>query len=127
VAAAHSSCGRGGCLVGACLLRITSRSIDTDFGDDHCAAGAGRKRSTARAGAGQLAHTEGLIANQFELISDRLTLIDPDVLDRHRTAENVSSMATLAGSQIERAARAFVSRDFKLAGDLSGRTTRSTS
>jgi phosphate transport system protein len=59
----------------------------------------------------QLAHHEGLIANQFELISEQLIAIDADVLDRHGTAAKLSSMATLTGSQLQLAATAFASRD----------------
>ncbi len=59
----------------------------------------------------QLAHTLGLIANQFELISQQLSDIDPDIPDRHRTTEKLTSMATLAGSQLQHAAIAFASRD----------------
>lgn len=62
-----------------------------------------------------LAHHEGLIANQFELISDQLTEIDADVVDRQGTAEKPSLMATLAGSQLQLAATAFTSRDLTLA------------
>ena len=63
----------------------------------------------------QLAHHEGLIANQFELISEQLTEIDADVPDRQRTADKLSSMATLAGSQLQLATTAFASRDLALA------------
>ena len=59
----------------------------------------------------QLAHTLGLIANQFELMSQQLTDIDPDIPDRHGTTEKLTSMATLAGSQLQHAATAFASRD----------------
>ena len=63
----------------------------------------------------QLAHHEGLIANQFALISEQLTEIDADVPDRQRTADKLSSMATLAGSQLQLATTAFASRDLALA------------
>lgn len=66
----------------------------------------------------QLAHHEGLIANQFELISEQLTEIDADVPDRQRTADKLSSMATLAGSQLQLAATAFASRDLALAAQV---------
>jgi phosphate transport system protein len=59
----------------------------------------------------QLAHHEGLIANQFELISEQLTEIDADVHDRQGTAEKLSLMATLTGSQLQLARTAFSSRD----------------
>ena len=63
----------------------------------------------------QLAHHEGLIANQFALISEQLTEINADVPDRQRTADKLSSMATLAGSQLQLATTAFASRDLALA------------
>jgi phosphate transport system protein len=66
----------------------------------------------------QLAHHEGLIANQFELISHQLAAIDPDVPDRYGTAEKLSTMATLAATQLHSAARAFTSRDLVLARGL---------
>ena len=100
------------------LLRITSRSIDADLVTITARQPPVASDLRLVLALVQLAHTEGLIANQFELISDQLTHIDPDVPDRRRTAESVSSMATLAGSQLERAARAFASRDFELAWGL---------
>jgi phosphate transport system protein len=66
----------------------------------------------------QLAHHQGLIANQFELISAQLAEADPGVLDRHGTGEKLSRMATLAGSQLASAADAFKHRDVVLARRL---------
>lgn len=63
----------------------------------------------------QLAHHTGLIANQFELISEQLIEIDPSVVDRQRTREKLSSMTTLAGSQLQSAAAAFAARDLTAA------------
>jgi phosphate transport system protein len=63
----------------------------------------------------QLAHHAGLIANQFELISEQLIEIDPSVIDRQRTREKLSSMTTLAGSQLQSAAAAFAARDLTAA------------
>lgn len=63
----------------------------------------------------QLAHHAGLIANQFELISEQLIEIDPSVVDRQRTREKLSSMTTLAGSQLQSAAAAFAARDLTAA------------
>jgi phosphate transport system protein len=63
----------------------------------------------------QLAHHEGLIANQFELISEQLMEIDPAVLDRQRTREKLSLMTRLAGSQLQSAAAAFAARDLNMA------------
>ena len=66
----------------------------------------------------QLAHTAGLIANQFDLISQELTNIDTDVPDQRATSATVASMATLAGTQLEHAATAFAARDLALARGL---------
>jgi phosphate transport system protein len=66
----------------------------------------------------QLAHHESLIANRFELISHQLAAIDPTVPDRYGTAEKLSTMATLAATQLHSAARAFTSRDLALARGL---------
>jgi phosphate uptake regulator len=41
--------------------------------------------------------------------------IDPAVLDRQRTEAKLSSMTTLAGSQLQSAAAAFAARDLTLA------------
>jgi len=59
----------------------------------------------------QLAHTLGLIGNQFDLIGHELADIDSDVRDRRRTSERIASMATLAGSQLQHAAMVFAARD----------------
>ena len=63
----------------------------------------------------QLAHHEALIANQFELVSQHLIDIDAAVPDRVGTAERLSAMSVLAGSQLHRAGAAFAARDVALA------------
>jgi phosphate transport system protein len=63
----------------------------------------------------QLAHHEGLIANQFELISAQLMETDPDVPDNQGTGEKLARMAKLAGSQLASATIAFARRDDALA------------
>jgi phosphate transport system protein len=63
----------------------------------------------------QVSQHEGLIANQFDLISQQLDAIDADASDRQRTGERLSEMATLAGDQLHRAPRAFVTRDVHVA------------
>lgn len=63
----------------------------------------------------QLAHHEGPIANQFELISEQLMAIDPAVPDRQGTREKLTSMITLSGAQLQSAAAAFAARDLGLA------------
>ena len=68
----------------------------------------------------QLAHHGGLIANQFELISDQLTEIDPNVHDRTNTAEKLAQMTALAGAQLRDALTAFVNRDLPLAHQIDG-------
>src|SRR5947209_12513281 len=55
----------------------------------------------------QLADHEALIANQFELVSQQLMDIDAAVPDRVGTAERLSAMSVLAGSQLHRAGAAF--------------------
>jgi len=57
----------------------------------------------------QLTHHGGLIANQFELISEQLAEIDPNVADRTNTAEKLSQMTALAGGQLRDALTALVS------------------
>ena len=66
----------------------------------------------------QLTHSEGLIGNQFELISRELAEIDRDVTDRHGTSDRVSRMASGAGLQLQHAAAAFAARDLALAREL---------
>jgi phosphate transport system protein len=66
----------------------------------------------------QLAHHGTLIANQFELVSEQLTAIDPTVLDRQRTATKLTEMAKLAGEQIHNAVTAFASRDLARAKQI---------
>ncbi len=97
------------------LLRSSARSVDTDLVTITArqAPVAGDLRLVLALV--QIAHSQGLIANQFELISDQLARIDPNVPDRYGTAERVSSMATLAGSQLAHAASAFSTRDLALA------------
>jgi phosphate transport system protein len=63
----------------------------------------------------QVSQYEGLIANQFALISQQLDAIDANASDRQRTGERLSEMATLAGDQLHRALRAFVTRDVYVA------------
>lgn len=63
----------------------------------------------------QLAQHQGLIANQFELITEQLAEIDPAIPDRPKTAEKLTEMALLAGAQLQVAVTAFTSRDLALA------------
>jgi len=66
----------------------------------------------------ELTHTEGLIGNQFELISHQLIEVDPDVPDRHGTGKRVCAMATGAGVLLQHATTAFTTRDLALAREL---------
>jgi phosphate transport system protein len=59
----------------------------------------------------ELAYHVGLIANQFELISEQLAELEPRAVDRYLPGERVAEMATLAGGQLDRATAAFCSRD----------------
>jgi phosphate transport system protein len=63
----------------------------------------------------QIAQHVGLIANQFDLISQQLREIDVGVSDRQGTAETLSGMAILVGAQLEHAAGAFEARDLAVA------------
>jgi phosphate transport system protein len=63
----------------------------------------------------QVSQHAGLIANQFELISQQLAAIDAGASDPQDTGERLSQMATLAGDQLHRALRAFVTRDVHVA------------
>jgi phosphate transport system protein len=63
----------------------------------------------------QLAQHQGLLANQFELITEQLAEIDPAYPDGQRTSERLAEMAMLAASQLEAAVTAFESRDLVLA------------
>jgi len=59
----------------------------------------------------QVAQHLGLIANQFDLISQQLREIDAGALDCQGTGERLSEMAMLAATQLEHAAGAFAARD----------------
>ena len=63
----------------------------------------------------QIAQYVGLIANQFDLISQQLSEIDVGARDRQGTGERLSQMAMLVGAQLEHAAGAFGARDIGLA------------
>jgi phosphate transport system protein len=66
----------------------------------------------------QVAQHAGLIANQFELISEQLHELDPDARDPQQTAGQLSLMTELAGRQVQHAVRAFVARDAESATEL---------
>jgi phosphate transport system protein len=59
----------------------------------------------------QVAQHQGLVANQFELISEQLSGIEPGVEDRLRSGEKLARMAGLAGAQLQAASDAFAVRD----------------
>jgi phosphate transport system protein len=63
----------------------------------------------------QLAQHQGLIANQFELITDQLEEIDASTPDDRRTLDKLAEMAVLAGRQLQAAVTSFESRDLVLA------------
>jgi phosphate transport system protein len=63
----------------------------------------------------QIAQHVGLIANQFDLISQQLSDISGGIPDRQRTGDRLSEMAMLAGAQLEHAAVAFEARDLDAA------------
>jgi phosphate transport system protein len=102
----------------ALQLRLVSRSVDADL-----VVVTARQAPVASdlrlvLGLIQLAHHGALIANQFELISEQLSEIDPNVLDHKRTAQKLSSMTMLAASQLQSAVAAFASRDLASARDI---------
>jgi phosphate transport system protein len=99
-------------------LRDVSRSIDTDLVvvTARQAPVAGDLRLVLALI--QLAHHAALIANQFELVSEQLTAIDPNVLDRQRTATKLTEMTKLAGDQLHSAVTAFASRDLARAQQI---------
>jgi phosphate transport system protein len=66
----------------------------------------------------QVAQHAALIANQFELISEQLSELDPDARDPQQTAGQLSLMTELAGRQVQHAVRAFISRDAESAVEL---------
>jgi phosphate transport system protein len=66
----------------------------------------------------QLAHHQGLIANQFGMVAEQLIAIAPDSVDRRGSAERLAVMARLAAAQLGSAASAFSSRDLALARRL---------
>src|SRR5580698_9669256 len=76
-------------------LRDVSRSIDTDLVvvTARQAPVAGDLRLVLALI--QLAHHAALIANQFELVSEQLTALDPNVLDHHHTATKLTEMTEL--------------------------------
>jgi phosphate transport system protein len=63
----------------------------------------------------EVAHHSMLIANQFELISEQLSSVEPVEADRDATEGHLSAMTHLAGSQLCHAVSAFRSRDLAVA------------
>jgi phosphate transport system protein len=63
----------------------------------------------------QLAHHAGLIANQFQLISEQLDAVDSNVADRQLTGERLSEMTILGAAQLRDALAAFTGRNVTLA------------
>jgi phosphate transport system protein len=66
----------------------------------------------------QLVQYQGLIANQFVLIGEQLSAIDPGVSDRCGTGRQAAELAGLAGEQLRRAVEAFSARDCDLGEQL---------
>lgn len=59
----------------------------------------------------QLVQHEGLIANQFVLIGEQLSAIDPGVSDRCGTGRMTAELSALACRQLRSAVEAFTARD----------------
>jgi phosphate transport system protein len=66
----------------------------------------------------EASHHAALIANQFELISQQLGVVNPTVIDGLAAREKLSHMCTLASEQLQRAAIAFHTRDLASAEQL---------
>jgi phosphate transport system protein len=66
----------------------------------------------------ELAHHAALIANQFVLISQQLTAINPAAIDRADAADTLIRMSELASAQLRKAAGAFRTRDLAAAREL---------
>jgi phosphate transport system protein len=66
----------------------------------------------------ELAQHTRLIANQFLLISEQLTSIDPSTVDRYNVRQKLARMGSLAKSQLRKATAAFRTRDLATARSL---------
>jgi phosphate transport system protein len=66
----------------------------------------------------ELAHHANLIANQFDLISEQLTELDPAIYDRANNMAKLSEMSALASAQLRHAINAFRTRDLAAARRL---------
>jgi len=66
----------------------------------------------------QVAQHQGQIADLFELIADQVQAIGTDRRGRPETAQRLAEMARLAGEQLHRTLRAFVSRDVVVARSI---------
>jgi phosphate transport system protein len=66
----------------------------------------------------ELAHHAALIANQFILISQQLTAINPAAIDRADAADTLIRMSELASAQLRKATGAFRTRDLAAAREL---------
>ena len=66
----------------------------------------------------ELAHHAALIANQFILISQQLTAINPAAIDRADATDTLIRMSELASAQLRKAAGAFRTRDLAAAREL---------
>ncbi len=67
-----------------------------------------------------VAHHQGLIANQFVLITAQLMETDPDVPAVPATAATLVAMAELAGAELTKASAALRLRDARLALEVAG-------
>lgn len=68
----------------------------------------------------QVTQHEGLIANQFGLISEQLVKIGHIGPDQCEGGDQLAEMARLAGEQLHRALRAFITRDVQVAHAIDG-------
>jgi phosphate transport system protein len=66
----------------------------------------------------ELAHHCTLVANQFDLIGEQLSELDPGTIDRPQNAEKLGEMAAIASVQLRKATDAFRFRNLQSAQQL---------
>lgn len=71
-----------------------------------------------------LAEHGALLANQFQMIAEQLSEIDPSTIDRAQTSDKLAEMAELARTELNAALTAFAARDLELAESTDGQDDR---
>lgn len=67
-----------------------------------------------------LAEHGALLANQFQMIAEQLSEIDPGTIDQAQTSDKLAEMAELARTELDAALTAFAARDLMLAESTDG-------